>query len=116
YQRPLNVFVGGFIGSPAMNMLEATIERRNGLLELVLGEARIELGERVLAARPALASYVGRPIVLGIRPESLEDATLGGAEHPRIRGRAELREALGSEVLVQFSIAARPALTRCVRE
>src|SRR5216110_1101795 len=47
YQRPLNVFVGGFIGSPAMNMLEATLERRGGVLELVLGDARIELGERV---------------------------------------------------------------------
>src|SRR5437868_1332803 len=52
YDRPVNLFVAGFIGSPAMNMLEATVERRNGLLELVLGEARIELGERVLAARP----------------------------------------------------------------
>ena len=116
YHRPLNVFVGGFIGSPAMNMLEATMERRNGVRELVLGEARIELDEQVLAARPALASYENRPIVLGIRPESLEDAVFAGDEDPRLRGRAELREALGSEVLVHFSVDARPAVTDDVRE
>jgi multiple sugar transport system ATP-binding protein len=116
YHGPLNVFVGGFIGSPAMNMLEATTERRNGVLELVLGEARIALDEQLLAARPALASYENREIVLGIRPESLEDAVLAGGELPRLRGRAELREALGSEVLVHFSVDARPAVTDDVRE
>jgi multiple sugar transport system ATP-binding protein len=116
YQRPLNVFVGGFIGSPAMNMLEATVERRNGLLEIVVGETRIELGEQTLAGRPALASYENRSIVLGIRPESLEDAALAGGESPRLRGRAGLREALGSEVLVHFSVDARPAVTDDVRE
>jgi multiple sugar transport system ATP-binding protein len=116
YHRPMNVFVGGFIGSPAMNMLEATIEHRNGVRELVLGESRIGLGEQVLAARPALASYENRPIILGIRPESLEDAALAGGESPRLHGRAELREALGSEVLVHFSVDARSAVTDDVRE
>jgi multiple sugar transport system ATP-binding protein len=116
YHRPLNVFVGGFIGSPAMNMLEATMERRNGELEIVVGEARIALGERALAAHPALGSYENRPIVLGIRPESLEDGALAADAHPRLRGRAELREALGSEVLVHFSVDARPAITDDVRE
>ena len=116
YHRPLNVFVGGFIGSPAMNMLEATIEHRNGVRELVLGESRIGLGEQVLAARAALASYDNRPIILGIRPESLEDPALAGGASPRLRGRAELREALGSEVLVHFSVDARSAVTDDVRE
>jgi multiple sugar transport system ATP-binding protein len=117
YRRPLNMFVAGFIGSPAMNMLEATVERRDDALEIVVGEARIELGHATVAAHPALASYGGRPIVLGIRPESLEDATLvaDGARH-RLPGRAELREALGPDVLVHFSIAARPAVTDEVRE
>ena len=99
-----------------MNMLEATVERRNGVLEVVVGETRIELGEQTLAAHPELTSYVNRPIVLGIRPESLEDAALAGGEYPRLRGRAELREALGSEALVHFSVDARPAVTDDVRE
>jgi len=117
YRRPLNMFVAGFIGSPAMNMLEATVERRDDALEIVVGEARIELGHATVAAHPALASYNGRPIVLGIRPESLEDAALvaDGARH-RLPGRAELREALGPDVLVHFSIAARQAVTDDVRE
>ncbi len=117
YHRPLNVFVGGFIGSPAMNMLEATVERTNGSVEVVAGDARIGLDEQTLAEHPQLREYEGRPIVLGIRPESLEDAALvsdgGGA---RLRGRAELRESLGSEVLVHFKVAARQAATEDVRE
>src|SRR5207253_1614911 len=70
YHRPLNVFVAGFIGSPAMNMLEATVERRNGALDVVLGETRLALG----SAPPGLGAYEGRRVVVGIRPESLEDA------------------------------------------
>ncbi len=117
YHRPLNMFVGGFIGSPAMNMLEANVERRDGAVDLVVGDTRIELTEKTLAAHPGVASYADRTIVLGIRPESLEDAALvaNGAQ-PRLRGRTELREALGSEVLVHFSVAARPAVTDEVRE
>ena len=116
YHRPLNMFVGGFIGSPAMNMLEARAERHNGSFEIVVGESRIVLGEETLAAHPELAAQENRSIVLGIRPESLEDAALVDGDQPRLRGEAELREALGSEMLVHFSIAARPAVTDEVRE
>jgi multiple sugar transport system ATP-binding protein len=117
YQRPRNVFVAGFIGSPAMNMLEASVERRNGALEVVVGETRIEVDDEMLAAHPGLASYENRTIVLGIRPESLDDAALlDDDRHPRLRGRAELREALGPEVLLHFSVAARQAVTDEVRE
>jgi multiple sugar transport system ATP-binding protein len=117
YHRPLNVFVGGFIGSPAMNMLEATVERTNGGVEVVAGDARIALDDGTRAEHSRLRGYEGRRIVLGIRPESLEDAALlpdGGAA--RLRGRAELRESLGAEVLVHFKVAARQAATEDVRE
>jgi multiple sugar transport system ATP-binding protein len=117
YGRPLNMFVGGFIGSPAMNMLEAVVERRDGAVEVLVGDSRIPLDGETLAAHEALAGYDGRSIVLGVRPESLEDATLvNGDRRPRLRGRAELREALGSEMLVHFSVAARQAVTEEVRE
>jgi multiple sugar transport system ATP-binding protein len=116
YHRPLNMFVGGFIGSPAMNMLEAWVERRNGSIEVVVGNSRIVLTEETLAAHPQLAAYEHRSLVLGIRPESLEDAALVDGDRPRLRGEVELREALGSEMLVHFSIAARPAVTDEVRE
>jgi multiple sugar transport system ATP-binding protein len=112
YDRPVNIFVAGFIGSPAMNMLEARVEARDGGVAVVLGDARLDLD-----GHPWLAPYDGRSVVLGIRPEDLEDAAIadrdGGA---RLRGRVELREALGSDVLVHFTVAARQAVTDDMRE
>jgi multiple sugar transport system ATP-binding protein len=116
YHRPLNVFVAGFIGSPAMNMLQAAIERRNGALEIVVGDTRIEVDDKMLETHSGLASFEGRPVVLGIRPESLEDAALVDGDRPRLTGQAQLREALGPEVLLHFSVAARQAVTEDVRE
>ncbi len=118
YDRPVNLFVGGFIGSPAMNLLEATLERQNGGLVAVAGSQRIQLGEETLSVRPALRNYEGRPVVLGIRPEDLEDASLedGEATGRTLQGKVSLREALGSEVMVHFTIDAPPAVTEEVRE
>jgi multiple sugar transport system ATP-binding protein len=78
---------------------------------------RLGLEDVTIARRPALASFAGRDVVLGIRPEDLEDAALtNGDRAPRLRGRVELREALGAEVLVHFTVAARQALTEEMRE
>jgi multiple sugar transport system ATP-binding protein len=118
YDKPVNLFVGGFIGSPAMNLVEATLEQRDGDLAAVAGSQRIVLGGETLSARPALKEYEGRDVILGIRPEDLEDASLAvdtSAEH-RLDGQVELTEALGAEVLVHFSIDAKPADTDEVRE
>jgi multiple sugar transport system ATP-binding protein len=117
YDHPRNLFVGGFIGSPAMNMVEATLHPSNGGLTAELGSQRIDLGE-ALAQRPALRSFEGRPVILGIRPEDLEDVALEpdtSAEH-RLKGEVELTEALGSEIMVHLSIDATPAITDEVRE
>jgi multiple sugar transport system ATP-binding protein len=118
YDGPVNLFVGGFIGSPAMNMVEATLERSDGGLVAAAGSQRIALEGEVLSERPALTTYEGRKVILGIRPEDLEDAALAGDTPPdrRLKGTVELREALGSEIMVHFSIDARPALTEDVRE
>ncbi len=116
YNRPLNMFVGGFIGSPAMNMIEATVARRNGVFEVAVAGTTIALDDDAAAAHGGLAAYENRPIAVGIRPESLEDAALAARERPRLRGRAELREALGSEMLVHFTVAARQAVTEDVRQ
>jgi multiple sugar transport system ATP-binding protein len=118
YDRPVNLFVGGFIGSPAMNMLEAKLERSDGSLLAVMGDQRVVLDDEAVATKPALARYVGQDVVLGIRPEDLEDAALARdvPADRRLRGSVQLREALGSEILVHFTIAARPAVTEHVRE
>ena len=118
YDHPVNLFVGGFIGSPAMNMLEATLAKADGGYAVEAGGQRIVLDQELISNRPALQRYEGKKVVLGIRPEDLEDATLKPdipAER-RIKGEVELTEALGSEIMAHFTIDAPPALTEDVRE
>jgi multiple sugar transport system ATP-binding protein len=118
YDRPVNLFVGGFIGSPAMNVIEATLERSNGALTAVAGGQRITLTAETLEARPALRNWEGRPVILGIRPEDLEDAELAADPDPsrQLEGIVQLREALGSEIMVHFTIDAKAAETDETRE
>jgi multiple sugar transport system ATP-binding protein len=117
YDRPVNLFVGGFIGSPAMNMVEAQLTRTNGSMSVQLGTHTIELGPETMRARPALQAYDGRTVILGIRPEDLEDAALVEGESANLlAGEVALTEALGSEAMVHFDIDAKPALTDDVRE
>ncbi|MEA2386876.1 MAG: multiple sugar transport system ATP-binding protein [Thermoleophilaceae bacterium] len=118
YDRPLNLFVAGFIGSPSMNLVEATLERADGGLTAVAGSQRVALGDETLSARPALKQFEGRPVILGIRPEDLEDAELAAdaSADRTLAGEVQLTEALGSEVMVHFSIDATHAITDEVRE
>jgi multiple sugar transport system ATP-binding protein len=118
YDRPVNLFVGGFIGSPSMNMLDATIESSNGGLAARVADQTISLGPEALENHPALKGYVGKQVVLGIRPEDLEDAALETGAPPErlLHGRVELREALGSEIMAHFAIKGAHAETDETRE
>jgi len=118
YERPVNLFVGGFIGSPAMNLAEATIVRDNGRLAVEIGEHTLTLSPELVAFRPKLESYVDKRVVVGIRPENLEDAALepDTPDDQRLRGVVVLREPLGSEIVAHFTVDAPPALTEDVRE
>jgi multiple sugar transport system ATP-binding protein len=118
YDKPVNLFVGGFIGSPAMNMLEATLERQNGGLVAKVGTQSIGLDGETLSQRPGLRDFEGKDVVLGVRPEDLEDIALAAdaaADH-RLKGKVQLTEALGSEIMVHFTIDAKPAVTDDVLE
>jgi multiple sugar transport system ATP-binding protein len=118
YDQPVNLFVGGFIGSPSMNMVEATLARENGGLVANVGEQKVLINAEELAARPALAGFEGKNVVLGIRPEDLEDVALSPdtpADH-RLKGKVTLTEALGSEIMVHFTIEATQAATEEMRE
>jgi multiple sugar transport system ATP-binding protein len=118
YDHPVNLFVAGFIGSPAMNLLEAGLAGSNGSLVVELGEYRLPVPDDVVEARPRLREFAGKKVVLGIRPEDMEDASLV-ADAPtdrRISSVVWLREALGSDVLVHLSIKAPQAITDDVRE
>jgi multiple sugar transport system ATP-binding protein len=118
YDRPVNLFVGGFIGSPSMNMLDAVIESANGGLAATVGDQTISLGPEALENHPGLRDYTGKQVVLGIRPEDLEDAALetGAPPERQLRGRLELKEALGSEIMAHFAIKGAHAETDETRE
>jgi multiple sugar transport system ATP-binding protein len=112
YAHPVNVFVAGFIGSPAMNFVEAELARDGDRLVVRFGDERLEVDERERAERPALGSYVGRGVIVGIRPESLgEGSAVSEDGRRRFRGHVVLREDLGPEVIVHLGVAAVPAVT-----
>jgi multiple sugar transport system ATP-binding protein len=110
YERPVNLFVAGFIGSPAMNLLRARLTDEGDTLSLELGGTTLNLPSSVLAERPRLADYRGADVILGIRPEDIEDAALmPSVNGRRLDVRVTLAEALGAEVIAHFPLAARSA-------
>jgi multiple sugar transport system ATP-binding protein len=118
YSVPTNLFVASFIGSPAMNIVEADLSRTNGTYTARIGDQELTIPQSVVAARPALASYDGRRLAVGIRPEELEDASLvrDGDGTSRLRGRVLLTEALGSELLAHVELEGKSVLTDDVIE
>jgi multiple sugar transport system ATP-binding protein len=109
YDRPRNLFVAEFIGSPAMNLIGVDLARSNGGFSVKIGDDTLQVGDRVLAVRPALPRFEGRRLILGIRPEDLEDAELaGGADDGRrLSAVVDIREDMGSEVFAHFEISGR---------
>lgn len=98
YEHPVNMFVAGFIGSPQMNFISATlIQKSEGSFLLDLGESTLPICNDMHAE--AFASYAGKQIIVGIRPEDISDSSTAVSEHKDslIRGLVEVRELMGSE-------------------
>jgi multiple sugar transport system ATP-binding protein len=106
------MFVAAFIGSPAMNLYEGTLEQ--GASAVRIGSQTVALTDQVRTARPALAGYGGRSLVVGIRPEHLP--AVDGQDGPELHGDVDLVEALGSEQLVHFTLDARRVLAEGAHE
>jgi multiple sugar transport system ATP-binding protein len=119
YDKPVNIFVGGFMGSPAMNMVIGKIEKlpRKGLT-VTVGSSQLSIDPSWLAERPGVNDHLGQDVVIGFRPEDLEDAALlADPDESRIlSSTADLVEAMGSDVLAHFGIDAPPVLTDDTRE
>jgi multiple sugar transport system ATP-binding protein len=118
YDRPANLFVAGFIGSPAMNMVEADLVRGDGGAAAEFGGVRLPIPEQVFQERTGLSGYLGKRVALGIRPEDIEDPEhasrrIEGADLPVT---VEHREAMGSEVYVHFDVEAPPVVTDDTRD
>ena len=116
YDAPKNLFVASFIGSPAMNIVEATVERRADGLTVKLGDQELAVPDEVARRRPALAGYAGRTLALGIRPEHLEDASVARNGGARLRGRVVVTEALGAEILAHVEMSGIAVTTEDVVE
>jgi multiple sugar transport system ATP-binding protein len=117
YDRPCNLFVAGFVGSPPMNLVEGELARADGRYEVAVGESRIELDDAETASDEVMQRYLGRPLVIGVRPERLYEPVGGEATiKRRLSGVVGLREALGSDVLVHFQVDGSRRVSGRVRE
>ena len=113
YDQPVDMSVAGFVGSPAMNMLVAELTFDDaGQASVSFGEHRLAVPDIVLRKRPALKRYDGRRLVLGIRPEDMEDAEIvGGADGSTLASVADLVEAMGADAMVHFPVDAEQVRT-----
>jgi multiple sugar transport system ATP-binding protein len=107
YERPVNLFVAEFIGSPAMNLVGATLRSANGSFVADFGEHKLHLNH---AEHAALKDYDGKQVILGIRPEDFEDAELlpEVPSEQRLRATIDIREDMGSEIFVHFGVGVPP--------
>jgi multiple sugar transport system ATP-binding protein len=103
YDNPDNIFVAAFIGSPAQNLYDAVVGE--GARSIKLGSQTVSLPEAVAIKRPDLRTYVGKQVVVGMRPEHLRPAS-PETTSPKLVGDVDLVEALGSELVVHFTIDA----------
>ncbi|MFS8525071.1 MAG: ATP-binding cassette domain-containing protein, partial [Limnochordales bacterium] len=104
YENPENVFVGGFIGSPAMNFMNGVLKRDGDDYIVDLQAFRLKVPEEKVQKHPKIKEYVDKPVVFGIRPEDIADAQLLPEEERRqvVTAQVAVTEPMGSEVYVHF--------------
>ena len=117
FQEPDNLFVAGFIGSPAMNFIYVTLEGSGDGMDAVFGSERISLGRELLSTNTALANYSGQEVVMGVRPAAFEDSRVTNdvAGH-NLEVELVVVEVLGSETFVHFDLTVRPVITPDIEE
>jgi multiple sugar transport system ATP-binding protein len=107
YNSPVNLFVAGFIGSPAMNFASGQLVRDGGPVVVFAGH-RLAVSEALLSAKPGLDEYFGKELIIGLRPSDFEDATFAEPSWPRLDVQSSVTEELGSEIHVIFAIDTPP--------
>ena len=116
YDSPDNLFVAGFIGSPPMNLVKARLDRTgDGGGMLTIGAQSLTLAPGVLSQRPALANFDGRVVAVGIRPEHTESVEFAESTKNVFSGVVEVKEGLGSEVILHMKTDAEPAVDASLR-
>jgi multiple sugar transport system ATP-binding protein len=118
YTNPTNLFVGGFIGSPAMNLVEATLSSTGEGMFVAFAGHRLRIPDELVSARPALSAHRDRTVILGIRPEGMDDAALVPSSNAdsRFPAHVDMVEGMGSDVYLHFTVDAPPVFTEDTRE
>ncbi len=118
FGQPKNLFVAGFIGSPSMNIVASRLEQANGSIKVNIGGQQVTLDDQATSRRPDLKSYAGKEVIVGIRPQDLEDASLASdaPQHCRLRAKVDLVEALGTETQIHFAVDAPAVVTEDIKE
>ncbi len=108
YNSPCNMFVAGFIGSPQMNFIDARVEQADGGYVLAFGETRVPV------SADRIASYAGKEVILGVRPEDLhiEPEMVAAAGDAVIKASIDLDEMMGSEIYLYFQIDGKKMISR----
>lgn len=118
FARPVNLFVAGFIGSPAMNFVSSRLQRgADGGASISVGGQRLDIPQTALADRSELQRFFDKEVIVGLRPQDFEDATFASGEsRGRFTATVDLVEALGTQTLVHFEIDAPPVDTEEMKE
>ncbi|MFP3882677.1 MAG: ABC transporter ATP-binding protein [Actinomycetota bacterium] len=117
FNHPNNLFVAGFIGSPAMNLVYGNIEGSGDDVYAVLPNTRLKVDKRAIENHPGLEDYVGKQIVIGVRPSALEGAAVAGSDPDRLmQAEVEVTEMLGADTYIHFTVHAPPVITPDIEE
>jgi multiple sugar transport system ATP-binding protein len=116
YDRPANLFVAGFIGSPGMNLVQAELVERDGGLGVAFGPHELGVPDAVVSSRASQRQHGGRTVALGIRPEDFDDPGGELPEERRLDVTVDIREDMGSEIYLHFAVDAPPVTSEAVRE
>ena len=116
FAQPVNLFVAGFIGSPSMNFVVSRVKRAGDGVTIDLGGQVLEVPRQALQRRSAIAGYVDREVIVGLRPQDFQDASLGGPQGARIKTTIDLVESLGTQTLLHFKLDAPVVMTDDMKE
>jgi len=117
FYNPANLFVAGFIGSPAMNMVTGHLEGSGGEVFAVFGPHRLRVDPKALDRHPGLEGFMGRDLVIGIRPGDFEDHRIAGEQPERTMAvKVDVTEVLGSETFVHYMVPVPPVVTPEIEE
>ena len=111
YDHPANLFVGGFIGSPQMNLIDAVVEESDGEFYAAFGASKILIPSGIVPAK-VCEDYLGKTVVLGIRPEFISEAGSQENECAQIKGEVDLAESMGAEKFIYFVCEDNPCIAK----